>query len=72
MSTVMPWMETSPDPPQIHNQFLCQCHIELQVVLVKLCDKVTNYSPVFSIIAIADTSNYRNHLKTSGDGRTVW
>ena len=52
-----------PDPPQIHNQLLCLCCVELQVVLLTPCDKVTHHSAVFIILTLADTSNYCRFIR---------
>ncbi|KAL7849955.1 hypothetical protein SRHO_G00193040 [Serrasalmus rhombeus] len=45
-------------PPQVHHQFLCLCHIELQVVPLAPCDKVLHRCPVLILFTLADTSNY--------------
>jgi len=56
-------------PAHIHNQFLCLCHVELQILLTP-CDKVVHSSPVLILITSADTSNYgrviRKLLKMAG------
>jgi len=57
-------------PPQIHNQFLRLCHVELQMVLLTLCDKAVHNSPALILITSAHTSNYgrviRKLLKMAG------
>ena len=45
-------------PPQILNQFLRLCHVELHMVLLTPCDKVVHSSPLLILITSADTSNY--------------
>lgn len=65
-------------PPQIQNQLPYLCHIELQIVLLTLCDKVSHPSPVLSFLTLANISNYngvirnRSDQKSSEDCRTLF
>ena len=57
------WGHWCPGSAQINHRLFGFCCVELHVVQLTPCNKVIHHSPVFSLITLADKSNYSRVTK---------